>query len=97
MRTVYLDEQFRCFVSDDGTRLPVETEAFDGKCDAFVEGYRFIPAGKCWMRSDGTLFCGEMSAPLGCYAALDAAQREYEQEKIADYEAMIDALYEEVC
>jgi len=56
MRTVYLDEQFRCFVSDDGTRLPVETEAFDGKCDAFVEGYRFIPAGKCWMRRDGTLF-----------------------------------------
>lgn len=58
----------------------VENEFFDGKCDAFIEGYRFVPAGANWTREDGAVFRGEMIAPWKPYSELDAAQREYERE-----------------
>lgn len=96
MKTIYIDPEFKCHVSDDGTMRAVETNAFDGKCDAFIEGYRFIPAGESWTRSDGVTFTGEMVAPWMDYAELDAAQRAYEKEMLAEYEALINELYSEV-
>lgn len=36
MKTIYIDPEFKCHVSDDGTMRAVETNAFDGKCDAFI-------------------------------------------------------------
>lgn len=85
MRIIYIDANFRCCVSDDGTRVPVETDFFDGKCDAFVEGYRFVPSGESWTRSDGVVFYGEMIAPWRPYSELDAAQREYDRQLLAEY------------
>lgn len=96
MKTIYIDSEFKCHVSDDGTMRSVETNVFDGKCDAFIEGYRFIPAGESWTRSDGVTFTGEMVAPWMDYAELDAAQRAYEKDLLAEYEALIDELYSEV-
>lgn len=96
MKTIYIDSEFKCHVSDDGTMRAVETNVFDGKCDAFIEGYRFIPAGESWTRSDGVTFTGEMVAPWMDYAELDAAQRAYEKEMLAEYEALINELYSEV-
>lgn len=87
MKTIYIDSNFRCHVEDyDGTLTPVETDFFDGKCDAFIEGYRFVPEGETWVRHDGKAFDGEMIAPWRDYSKLDAAQREYEKELIAIYE-----------
>lgn len=86
MRTVYIDSEFKCHTLDDGTMTAVETAFFDGKCDAFIEGYRFVPAGESWTRSDGVVFTGEMIAPWKDYSELDAAQRQYEAEKLADAE-----------
>ena len=86
MRTIYIDSEFKCHISDDGTMTPVETDFFDGKCDSFVEGYRFIPSGESWTRPDGVVFHGEMIAPWKDYSELDSAQRQYEQEKLADAE-----------
>ena len=40
MRTIYIDSEFKCHVSNDGNMSAVETNFFDGKCDAFVEGHR---------------------------------------------------------
>jgi hypothetical protein len=87
MKTIYLDYAFRCHTEKplDFYR-EVETDFFDGKCDAFIEGYRFIPEGESWTRTDGTVFYGEMIAPWKDYAQLDAAQREYEKEQLADAE-----------
>lgn len=96
MKTIYIDSEFKCHVADDGTMRAVETNVFDGKCDAFIEGYRFIPAGESWTRSDGVTFTGEMVAPWMDYAELDAAQRAYEKEMLAEYEALINELYSEV-
>ena len=85
MRTIYLDVDFKCHVTNDGSMTAVETEYFDGKSDAFVEGYRFVPHDEIWKRSDGVVFIGEMIAPWKDYKELDEAQRQYEREKLAEY------------
>lgn len=89
MRTIYIDSEFRCHVTNDGTMTAVETDFFDGKCDTFIEGYRFIPAGKSWTRSDGVVFNGEMIAPWKNYSKLNNAQREYERQLLVEYEAAL--------
>lgn len=81
--TIYLDSFFHCHTVNDGTMTAVETDFFDGKCDAFIEGYRFVPAGERWTRQDGAVFSGEMIAPWKDWKELDAAQREYEQDQYA--------------
>lgn len=86
MRTIYIDSDFKCHLTNDGTMVAVETDAFDGKCDTFVEGYRFIPDDKSWTRSDGVVFQGLMIAPWKSYSELDALQTQYERERLADAE-----------
>lgn len=67
----------------------VTTDVFDGKCDAYIEGYRFVPAGETWTREDGEVFEGCMVAPWVDWATLDAAQREYEREQYEDMRAAL--------
>ena len=86
MIRIYIDSDYKCHLADDGTMTAVETDFFDGKCDAFIEGYRFVPFGESWTRSDGEVFTGEMIAPWKDYSELDAAQRTYERERLADAE-----------
>ena len=104
MKTVYIDSDFKCHSTNDGTLTPVETDFFDGKCDTMIEGYRFVPAGESWARSDGTVFLGEMIAPWKPWEELDAAQRVYERELaetlsaenaalLSDMAQMIDEVY----
>lgn len=83
MRTIYIDSDFKCHVSNADGMTVIETDFFDGKCDTFVEGYRFVPNGKTWTRSDGVVFLGEMISPWKDYAKLDNVQRKYEQEQAA--------------
>lgn len=96
MRIIYIDSEFKCHTSNDGTMRAVETDFFDGKCDAFLEGYRFVPFGETWTRSDGKVFHGEMIAPWKPYSELDAAQSVYEKQLLSQYEAFFDELYREV-
>ena len=84
MRTIYIDSEFKCHIADNGKVTAVETEVFDGKCDTFIEGYRFVPSGESWTREDGVVFQGEMISPWKDFEKLDAAQRQYEQEQLAD-------------
>lgn len=86
MRMIYIDSEFKCHVTNNGTLTAVETDFFDGKCDIFIEGYRFVPEGESWTRSDGVVFLGEMIAPWKDFRELDAAQREYEGDQMADME-----------
>ena len=84
--TIYIDSDFKCHQSPAEGLTAVETDFFDGKCDAYIEGYRIIPAGASWTRSDGERFTGEMIAPWKPWQELDGAQREYEQELLREYE-----------
>ena len=89
MKTIYIDFDFKCHITNDGTMTAIETDFFDGKCDTFIEGYRLIPAGETWMRPDGVEFQGEMIAPWKDYGELDEAQRAYERELLADAETAL--------
>lgn len=83
---IFIDNDYKCHTSSDGTMREIQTDFFDGKCNTFIEGYRFVPPGESWTREDGAVFTGEMIAPWKDYNELDAAQREYEREKLADAE-----------
>ena len=85
MKTVFIDSEFKCHAADDGTRTAVETDFFDGKCDAIIDGYCFVPAGESWTREDGAVFQGELAFPWLPWEELDAAQREYERQILAEY------------
>lgn len=90
--TVYIDKDFKCHTVNDGTMTAVETDFFDGKCNTFIEGYRFVPSGESWTRYDGVVFEGEMIAPWKDYAELDNAQREYERALIVDMQNALNKL-----
>ena len=92
MKTIYIDSDFKCHVDDGGGMIAEETDFFDGKCDAYIEGYRFVPYGKAWTRSDGTVFQGKMIAPWRDYSELDAAQREYERQQLTEATALVNEL-----
>lgn len=85
MRTIYIDSAFKCHVSNADGMTAIETNFFDGKCDTFIEGYRFVPSGETWVRDDGVVFRGEMITPWKPYSELDAAQREYERQLLSEY------------
>ena len=92
MKTIYIDADFKCHCEDNGAMSPVMTDFFDGKCDAFVEGYRFIPSGESWVRSDGVVFKGETISPWKDYAELDRLQREYERQLLEEYAGALKVL-----
>lgn len=83
---IYLDNDFKCHLENDGTMRAVEIDTFDGKCKRFIEGYRFVPAGETWTRSDGEVFHGEMLSPWRDYNLLREFQEQYEEMQ-ADAEA----------
>ena len=87
MKTIYIDSAFKCHVTNDGTMTAVETNYFDGRCDAYIEGYIFVPAGESWTREDGVVFKGEMVFPWKNFEEIDAAQRIYERQLLVEYEA----------
>lgn len=93
-RVIYLDADFCCNTLPGAGLAPVETNAFDGKCSRYIRGYRFVPAGQSWTRSDGRVFTGEMIAPAEDSRLLEAAQAAYEeaQAKNADALAALDVL-----
>ena len=90
--TIYIDSDYKCHLSDDGTRRAFDVPFFDGKCAEFVEGYRYVPSGETWTRADGQTFRGEMIAPCRDYSqileiqmAVDRAQIQAQQ-TINEYE-----------
>lgn len=90
---VYIDAEYKVYTESTEGRTAVETSAFDGKCKAFIEGYRFVPSGHEWKRADGVVFRGEMVTPWKDYNYLAAAQQGYE-ESLAEMQDMQTALNE---
>ena len=86
---IYIDNDFKCHVSDDGTMREFEVEFFDGKCPELIEGYRYIPKGERWVKPNGEFFKGEMISPWKPYNELEKAQMQYE---LAQYETALTAI-----
>ena len=93
--TIYIDPDFRCHVSPGDGLTAIETDAFDGKCRQYIEGYRFVPSGKSWIREDGQVFHGEMVTPWRDYGILSEFQ-EVAQEEQAKATEEIAVIVEEV-
>lgn len=60
--TIYIDSDYKCYVSAAEGRRAIETNEFDGKCPEWIESYRFVPEGETWTREDGEVFTN-MAAP----------------------------------
>ena len=87
--TIYIDSDYKCYVSAAEGRRAVETDAFDGKCPEWVESYRFVPEGETWTREDGEEFRGEMMAHWKDLGEAYAAQAAYVTAQNAQYEAAL--------
>lgn len=87
--TIYIDSDYKCYVSAAEGRKAVETEFFNGKCPELIESYRFVPEGETWTREDGEVFKGEMVTPWKDLSEVYAAQTAYVTAQNAQYEAAL--------
>lgn len=90
--TTYIDSDYKCHVSAADGRRAVETDAFNGKCETWIESYRYVPASEVWVRGDGVTFSGEMVAPWKDLADAYVAQTAYLGNQTAQYEAALSAI-----
>lgn len=72
--TLYIDDDYKCHITNTGSLHEIETDFFNGKCSTYIEGYRFVPAGQTWTRNDGTVFQGEMITPFKDISMLNEIQ-----------------------
>lgn len=75
---IYIDAQHKCHVVDDGNMIAVETDFFNGKCAAFIEGYKLVPAETEY---NGKMVVGDMYFPWVDFKELEAAQIAYERQQ----------------
>ena len=100
---IYIDSEYHCHTTNPDSAfrevvLSKNAEAFFAdKCTAFIEGYRLKPEGETWVKEDGKVFSGgEMITPWKNYDELDAAQHEYERQKLNEYNLVLQELGVEV-
>lgn len=90
--TIYIDSDYKCYVSAAEGRRAIETNEFDGKCPEWIESYRFVPAGETWVKPNGEMFRGEMVSPWKDLGEAYAAQAAYVTAQNAQYEAALTAI-----
>ena len=86
--TIYIDSNYRCYVSAADGRREIETDAFNGKCDEWIESYRLVPAGETWTREDGEVFTN-MVSPWKDLGEAYAAQTAYITSQNTQYESAL--------
>ena len=86
--TIYIDSDYKCYVSASDGRRAIETNDFNGKCPEWIESYRFVPEGETWMREDGEVFTN-MAAPWKDLSEAYVAQAAYVTAQNAQYEATL--------
>lgn len=89
--TIYIDSDYKCYVSVADGRRAIETTYFDGKCAEWIESYRLVPAGETWTREDGEVFTNTVS-PWKDLGSAYAAQAAYVTAQNAQYEAALTAI-----
>lgn len=87
--TIYIDSDYKCYVSAAEGRRAVETNFFNGKCPEWIESYRFVPEGETWTREGGEEFRGEMVTPWKDLSEAYTAQTAYLERRTVQYEAAL--------
>lgn len=85
---VYIDNDYKCHVSQEEGMIEVDIPFFDNKCNKFIEGHRHVPEGKIWMREDGIEFRGGMTVPWKDSRELEEAQLQYLTELLAEIQGV---------
>ena len=82
---IYIDKDCKCHVSKpDGAYTEIEApEQFNGKCSAYIEGFRVRPNGFTYVREDGKVFGpdGESVSPWRDLVLLEEFQAQYEDQQ----------------
>ena len=86
--TIYIDDDYKCHVSNADGRRGIETGNFDGKCPEWIESFRLVPAGETWTREDGEVFTN-MVSPWKDLGEAYAAQAAYVTAQNTQYEAAL--------
>ena len=89
--TIYIDSDYKCYVSAAEGRRAIETDAFNGKCPEWIESFRFVPEGETWTRGDGEVFTN-MVSPWKDLGEAYAAQAAYVTAEVEDMRAALDLL-----
>lgn len=90
--TIYIDSDYKCYVSAADGRRAIETNEFDGKCEEWIESFRFVPAGETWTQDNGVMFRGEMVTPWKDLSEAYVAQADYAEHRNTQYEAALTAI-----
>ena len=95
MTTVYIDSEYKCHVEPAEGMREVEDSFFDGKCKAFIEGFRYVPEGETWIREDGADYPGLLIVADRDFSILEELQEQYEEmlsEAQARYEEGVNSI-----
>lgn len=95
--TIYIDIDYKCHVSDDGTRRAFDVPFFDGKCDEFIAGYQYVPPGERLIMPNGEFFWGEMISPWRDYrelAEIQSAADRVQAQADEEIEILLDTIEE---
>ena len=87
--TIYIDSDYKCYVSAAEGRRAIETHEFDGTCPEWIESFRIVPAGEPWVKENGEMFRGEMVSPWKDLGEAYAAQAAYVTAQNAQYEVAL--------
>ena len=83
---IYIDSDYKCHALPGEGLREFDVPFFDGKCQTFIEGYRYVPSGERCVKPNGEFFRGEMISPWKNYTELYIAQLEYD---LADADAAL--------
>ena len=89
---IYVDKkEYHCHTKKpDGEHIPIETEFFNGKCAAYIEGFIWLPEGH-EVVINGDAYNNPMITPWKDIRILDAYQEQYEA-MLAEQKDMQNAL-----
>lgn len=83
----YIDNDYKIHLTNPENlyeEISYDGDFFDGKCNEFIEGFRYVPQGRTWIRWDQVEFPGEMVAPWVDYVYLEHVQSEYMTKQLND-------------
>ena len=83
---VYLDSNYVCHLTNDGTMREIESEYLDGLAPTVIEKTRFIPENETWVRPDGVSVFGLVKETIESIDGIENTQEQYR----ADLEQMSD-------
>ena len=90
MKTIYIDSDFMCHTTDDGTMTEVQLDEFDDLCNNAIELMRYIPENETWVRPDGRAIHGIFIQATDS-VKIDAFQKQWREDQ-AQMEDMQNAL-----